>query len=559
MSDAIYDESKPFSEIKIIAIDDKSIKEIGRWPWSRSVFENAFEKLENAFVIGVDVSFLEPENNQTDYSLQLKLDSLKGKIILVSECSEFSNDKKSEISATQRNEIPGVLEARLQSMPKTFQVFQHNECVKWLYPIFDVETASANVFDDGGITRAVPATIDGVPSFSKLISEKYLKTNLEMDEVNHAGEPNVSSITETQDVSYYIRFSRFDKISFSDFMNSTEDFDGKIVLIGATANNLHDFRETPIGTLSGVEVHASAIQTIITNTFLEKQSRTSVILWIFALSIIVSLFLWQFKLPLATVLSVLLIIIYPTIAILKFNSGIVYNLLYPILAIILTYFLVIGLYYLIESRQRKWISNVLGKYVSDSVAKEIMEKGEAALKMKGSKKIVTVLFADIRGFTSMSEKLQPEQVVEVLNKYLSKMTDLVFKHGGTLDKYVGDEIMATYNVPLDLEDHAIKAVQTAIDMQKTARAMGPELKYGIGINTGEAIVGNIGSEKRLDYTVIGDSVNIGARLCSKAEPNQILVSESTNNLVKEFIKTKSIGEITVKGKEKPLKVYEIIY
>jgi adenylate cyclase len=159
----------------------------------------------------------------------------------------------------------------------------------------------------------------------------------------------------------------------------------------------------------------------------------------------------------------------------------------------------------------------------------------------------------------MSEKLQPEQVVEVLNRYLSKMTDIVFKHEGTLDKYVGDEIMATYNVPLDLEDHAVKAVQTAIEMQKTAQSMGKELKYGIGINTGEAIVGNIGSSKRLDYTVIGDSVNLGARLCGKAEPNQILISESTNNLVKEFIKTKSIGEIMVKGKEKPLRVYEVIY
>ena len=139
------------------------------------------------------------------------------------------------------------------------------------------------------------------------------------------------------------------------------------------------------------------------------------------------------------------------------------------------------------------------------------------------------------------------------------MTDIIFKYKGTLDKYVGDEIMATYNVPLDLENHALAAVQTAIEMQKAAIKMGKTFKYGIGINTGSVIVGNIGSEKRLDYTVIGDSVNLAARLCSKAEGSHILISDSTYDLVKNKIKTRSIGEISVKGKTKPVRVHEVIY
>jgi len=514
LSDAIYTEKNPFPDIILIAIDDKSINDIGRWPWSRSVFADALDRLKDAKVIGIDVSFLEPESNQTDSLLQSKIDGLKGKIVLVSECSEFEEMQN---------------------------ISQHGLCKKWLSPIFNAKTGAANVFSDNGITRAIPSKIDNLTSFSKLVAERYLNKNMEMIEKN------------------YIRFSRFKRISFSDLMNSTEDFNGKIVLIGATAQNLHDFKETPIGTLSGVEVHASAVQTEITGSFLGMQSRTSIILWIFALSVLTSLILWRLKLPLATILSLSLIAAYPVIAIFRFDSGTVYSLLYPESSVILTYFTIIGVYYIIEARQRKWVSSVLGKYVSDEVAKQILEKGEEALNLKGKKKTVTILFSDVRGFTSMSEKMEPEEVVSILNRYLSRMTDIVFENKGTLDKYVGDEIMATYNVPLDLEDHAIHAVKTAIEMQKAARNIGKELKYGIGINTGEAIVGNIGSKKRLDYTVIGDSVNLAARLCGKAEPDQILISESTYKLIKGIIEARSIGEIQVKGKEKPIRVYEVVY
>lgn len=510
LSDLLYSEQKPFSDITIIAIDDKSINEIGRWPWSRSVFSDALEKLKDAKVIGMDVSFLEPESEKADSSMQERLDELDGKAILASECSEFSNSK----------------------------------CMKWLKPIFNASTGAANVYVENGIARAIPSNIDDEKGFSREISEIYLNREVEMQGKN------------------YIRFSRFEKISFSDLAKGKIDDErikGRIVLIGATAKNLHDEKETPIGTLSGVELHASAVQTIITNSFLQKQSSLDVVIWIFALSMLASFVLFRFKLIPATLMSAFMIIAYMILSIFRADSGTICNVLYPSASIAMTYFAIIGLYYSMEAKQRKWISSVLGKYVSDEVARQILEKGEEALKLKGEKKTVTTLFSDVRGFTSMSENMEPEKVVDVLNKYLSRMTDIVFENHGTLDKYVGDEIMATYNVPLDLEDHAYHAVKTAIEMQKAARTIGKELRYGIGINTGEAIVGNIGSKKRLDYTVIGDSVNLAARLCGKAEPNQILISESTYQLVKEMINCKSIGEMTVKGKKKPVRVYEVVY
>lgn len=508
VSDALYFEEEPFTDLVIIAIDDRSINEIGRWPWSRTVFSDAISRLKDAKAIGVDVSFIEPENEDADSALQNTLDSLGEKVVFVSECSEFEGEA----------------------------------CQKWLLPIFNVSHAAANVYIEHGSAVAVPSQINEERSLSKAISEIYLNGEIE------AGGKR------------YIKFSRPMQVSFVDLLEeraNLSEFEGKIVLIGATARNLHDEQQTPIGVLSGIEIHASAVQSIITDNFIEKQSKTGVILWIFLLSIITALIFYNFSISISAGITILLIIIYAVISIIMFERGVLYNLAYPISSAILSYFSMVGVYYLVEAKQRRWLSSVFGKYVSDQVAKEIMEKGEEALQLKGTKRIVTVLFADVRGFTSMSEKLPPEEVVSKLNKYLSVMTDVVFKHGGTLDKYVGDEIMATYNVPLDQKDHALAAVKTALEMQEIAKKLG-DLKYGIGINTGPAVAGNIGSEKRLAYTVIGDSINLGARLCSKAEGHQIIISESTYSLIKDSVRVNPLGEITVKGKEKPIKVYEVL-
>ena len=359
----------------------------------------------------------------------------------------------------------------------------------------------------------------------------------------------------------YVYFHRgylkipFYKLLEQDFNKSlVED---KIVLIGATADDLHDDKITPIGVLSGVEIHANAVQSITSHKSLEYQTKSSVILFLIIASIGTAAILYFLSLLPATILIILLALTHIILSIVMFGRGRIMDIIYPLISSLATYIAIIATYYTMEAREHKWMRSVFSKYVSDNVAKEIMEKGADALKLKGTKKTITVLFADIRGFTSMSEKLAPEQVVSLLNRYLSKMTEAVFKHGGTLDKYVGDEIMATYNVPLDQEDHALAAVKTAIDMQKIAKKLG-KCKYGIGINTGPAVVGNIGSERRLDYTVIGDSVNLGARLCSNCEGGHIMISESTYDLVKDKVRVKSLGSIKVKGKEQPIKVYDVL-
>jgi adenylate cyclase len=506
VSDLFYSEGKAFPEIVVIAIDDASINDIGRWPWSREIFASALDKID-AKVIGIDVSFFEKAVGDE------KLDEIlknKTNVILVAECNKFSDEK----------------------------------CQNWMLPVFNATYAAANIYADDEIARAVPYDIDGLKSFSVLISEKYLNSEIKADKkilINYAS-PN-----------------SFKTISFKDIGN--QSFESKIVLIGATAKDLHDEKLTPVSNkpVPGVEIHANAIQTILTKKFLHYQPDFSVIIMIILTSLLITLILYYLKLAYGIISAVLIAVIHVVIGVISFESGIIYNLLYPVLALIATAAAIIIAYYTIESKEKKWISELFGKYVSPSVANELIRKGKKAVHLEGIRKTITVLFADVRGFTSFSENNSPEEVVSLLNKYHGAMTDIIFKYNGTLDKYVGDEIMATYNVPLDMENHALAAVSTAIEMQKAAKKLGTKFRYGIGINTGMAIVGNIGSEKRLDYTVIGDTVNLGARLCSKAAGEQILISEAAYEVVKDKVKTNYIGEIEVKGKAKPLRVYEVVY
>jgi class 3 adenylate cyclase len=220
-----------------------------------------------------------------------------------------------------------------------------------------------------------------------------------------------------------------------------------------------------------------------------------------------------------------------------------------------------------EDISKQKIKSVFKRYVNENVVDQMLKLNKAEF-LKGQRLDMTVTFADIRGFTSMSEKLQnPEELVLVINEYLSAMTDVVMEHDGTLDKFVGDEVMALFGAPIHYPDHAKKAIETAIDMQKAMRKLRKKwsrerklpCRIGIGINSGEMVAGNIGCEKMSDYTVLGDNVNIGARLCSAAQGDEIIVSEKTYLKTKEYFRFEKLEPIHVKGKQKPLLIYKILY
>jgi adenylate cyclase len=213
------------------------------------------------------------------------------------------------------------------------------------------------------------------------------------------------------------------------------------------------------------------------------------------------------------------------------------------------------------------IKRIFKRYVSEKVFEKMLAMKDKYF-LTGQKLDMSVSFADIRGFTSMAERLDnPDRLVQIINEFLSAMTDVILAHDGTVDKFVGDEIMALFGAPVHFPEHAKVAVETAIAMQKKMgelqemwKQRGDEpCEIGIGINTGEMVAGNIGSDKMSDYTVLGDNVNLGARLCSAAEANQILVSHKTYEQTKDFFQFRELPHLKVKGKEKPLPVYEVVY
>jgi adenylate cyclase len=250
-----------------------------------------------------------------------------------------------------------------------------------------------------------------------------------------------------------------------------------------------------------------------------------------------------------------------------FAGGYWLNLSQPVLASTASLFSGVAYQYFVEGREKRKMKKLFGQYVSKDVYEHLVSNPQLA-RLGGTRREMTVLFSDIRGFTTVSERGQPEEIVHTLNEYFTRMVDLVFKHQGTLDKFVGDMVMALFGAPLEDPDHADHAVETALEMIVELRKLNdgwraegrPELDIGIGVNTGPMIAGNIGSEAIMSYTVIGDAVNLGSRLESlnKQYGTRIIISEGTREHLKNKYVFRPLGDVVVKGKTKPVAIFEVL-
>ncbi|MBO9610848.1 MAG: adenylate/guanylate cyclase domain-containing protein, partial [Paenibacillaceae bacterium] len=247
------------------------------------------------------------------------------------------------------------------------------------------------------------------------------------------------------------------------------------------------------------------------------------------------------------------------------SQGLFVNVVNPIAALLLTFLVNISIKTYFETKQKNYITKQFGRYISPELVKEIAASDQE-IKLGGTSKELTVLFLDVRGFTPLSEKLSPEEVVGFLNMMFDLITERALANHGTIDKFIGDAAMILYNAPLDVQHHPYFAVKSAYEIQKGMEKVradvlekyGVTIAVGIGINTGQVVVGNIGSYLRVDYTAIGDNVNTAARIESNTQPNQVLVSEATYELTKDYFEYNCIGEKMMKGKSVPVKLYEVL-
>jgi adenylate cyclase len=535
--------------IAIIAIDDASLAAVGRWPWARSVHADLISKLSSfgVSVIGYDVNFPEASGEADDARLAEAIRSAGNVVLPIELTMQIVNGKL--VADPMQSVQP------MESIRSAARILGHTNTPP----------------DIDGVVRRIPLGVAQpnnvvIPAFAvqviQLVVPSYDFTRVPADDlvraiVNFNGPPG----------------DRVPRIPAKDVLNGTVNpasLRGKAVFVGATAADLHDDQLVPTsnGTpMPGVEIHASFYDTLLTERWLEPVPKPLMAGLLVVLGILISLVVVLLRARYSVPVTIALWISILVTGFLLFDRGTQLDLVWPTLVIIAVYAAVTLERRVMADRERRKLESAFSRYVSTSVVRSIL-KDPSKLRLGGEKRRMSVLFSDVRGFTTISEKLTPEALVDVMNTYLTRMTDIVFENDGVLDKYIGDAVMAFWNAPFDQKDHALRAVKTALTMQKALRHMNEDnvfgndlaLQIGVGINTGEMIVGNMGSETRFDYTVIGDAVNLASRMegITKEYGVGILITEATRSELRDEVITRRIDKVAVKGKKEPVTLYEVI-
>ena len=346
-------------------------------------------------------------------------------------------------------------------------------------------------------------------------------------------------------------------------------FRDKIVFVGTTAAGLFDVFETPFsnGKMPGVQIHAAVADDILSNRFIRQASPSVRIVTVTAAAIAVGLLATFLPAWWAAAATMVFVGAFSWAATRLFVDSYWLNLSQPVLASSFALFGGVAYQYFVEGREKRKMKKLFGQYVSKDVYEQLVAN-PALARLGGQRREMTVLFSDIRGFTTVSESGEPEAIVGMLNEYFTRMVHLVFTHKGTLDKFVGDMVMALFGAPLDDPQHADHAVEAALDMIEELAVLNArwksegrvELDIGIGINTGPMIAGNIGSEAIMSYTVIGDAVNLGSRLESlnKQYGTRIIISDATRQRLSRPYQLRPLGDVVVKGKTQPVAIFEVV-
>lgn len=534
-------------EIVIVGIDEPSFAEIGRqWPWPRSLHARLVDNLrkEGAAVIGLDIIFAEPSSPEEDRALS---DAIKatGNVVLASDKMTVSG--KSYMQEMLIEPIPLIRKSAAVGLT-TIELDRDN------------------------VVRRFYSRKHGEKSFSEQVAGAHAeKIHREPagSLIAYSGPPQTFPT-----ISYYQALEPASHLP-KNFLK------GRIVLVGKTViatpepeKASADYFATPFffsgkgGLMSGVEIHANMVLNFITGSFVSKMGRAGTFLFFMLVGVAGSILQLGWRPVLSGLIAVIAFLLYLALAGLSFLK---YNLWLPTFAVALPFFLPYATYgirsYLYSERKRKEIKNAFSHYLSPSVLETILADPEK-LRLGGDRVEATILFSDIVSFTTISEAMRAEEVSDLINKYLNEMTRIITAHNGTIDKFIGDAIMAFWGAPVADPDHALNACRAAVAMQERMKLVRmeftekglPEIFIRIGINTGPVIAGNMGSSDLFDYTVLGDPVNLASRLegANKEFGTSIMISQAVYEKARGGIVARPLGAIKVKGKTKEVEVYELV-
>jgi adenylate cyclase len=344
---------------------------------------------------------------------------------------------------------------------------------------------------------------------------------------------------------------------------------GKIAFVGATEPILGDSKLVPVdksNTFPGVLVHANALNTMLTSSYLTPVGNTESVLWVALVSLAVALAVFLLPLLYSLLVVVLIGLGYVVISYVRFDKGNVMNLVFPLMAIFVTYIASVIVRFFTETRQHRRVSSLFAQYVPQAVARELEESGGIDQHVEGERLEVGLFFCDLRGFTHLSASLEPTQVRAMLNAFYELTTDAILAYGGTIMKFVGDEVFAVFGAPLPMEHHTQCALDCALTIQARAPELRdmlaeieiPEVKFGIGLNAGEVVAAHVGDSRRRQYDVVGDTVNLGSRLCGQAGPGEIVMKETLLDQLSDAPEVEIIGPVALKGLDEPVRLVKVV-
>lgn len=577
--------------IVIVAIDELSLEKYGRWPWPRDLQAQLVEQIirSNPKVLAVDIFYPEPETPERDALLGGVFEESYGMITLAAGFDPNADPND--------DEVPDYL------LDNTILKIKRYSQLKGTLSVHKSKSLSVPVIYSNAILGHVVSPPDGDGKFRKehlyvKFKEEFfpslslvtsaLARNMGVEDIIIQGTSGVdfgdtfipTDIYGRMRVNYLGPERTFRYITAAAILDGALEvsfLQGKIVFLGASAISTYDFMVTPFSArMPAVEKNATVVNNILNKHFILNTPLSVVSFIIVITGVLLSFLLHSVMALLGMLLAFLFIALFTAFNQYIFTyHGYYMNFVYPFGNMVFISILFGSYKYFVEERKAKNLRSMFSSYVSPKVVNELINNPEMA-RLGGYRQEVTILFSDIAGFTSFSEKREPEEVVHMLNEYFEAMTDIIFHWDGTLDKFVGDEIMAFWGAPLDQADHAERALRCALHMsdqldclRESREAKGEQaIDIGIGLNTGEVLIGNIGAAgKKMDFTAIGDHVNLGARVeaLTRHYKTRILITEFTQAKIQPLIDSKAFGHIElieedtvkVKGKDKPVKIFSI--